>query len=205
MFMAWCFPPHRSVFRGPRFQSVSLTTMNTSSFSHPATAGPDTGIANLPDSILFGCRYWLELCIDPLGLPRLVPAAPDFSSQPHRGFPLCVKPTSRVQVAPSRAPPGRELLSFHLRQGSAGFRAPAPWCRGTSPFGPFPRRPISPRGGLGRTGHCSLERPSQPYEPHYGHTATAHARSGLVRPTTWPGWWPGLGLLRPVTAVFGGW
>ena len=209
MFMAWCFPPHQSAFRGPRFQSISLTTMNTSSFSHPATAGPDTGIANLPDSILFGCRYWLELCIDPLGLPRLVPAAPDFSSQPHSSFLLCMKPTSRVQVAPSRAPPGGELLSV---SSAAGIRRFPHQHLGA---GNFPLWPVSasPNLALRRIGSNGALQPRAPFAAvraplrAYGYSACSvgvgqtHDLAGLVaRP--WPAWASDSGvrgLVRPLT------
>ncbi len=50
--------------------------------------GMDTGVPRLPDSILLGCRYWLELYIDPPRLPQVVPVAPDFSSRPHYRFRL---------------------------------------------------------------------------------------------------------------------
>ena len=205
MFMAWCFPPHQSAFRGPRFQSISLTTMNTSSFSHPATAGPDTGIANLPDSILFGRRYWLELCIDPLGLPRLVPAAPDFSSQPHSSFPLCVKPTSRVQVAPSSSAPWQRI-ALRIICG----RDPPVSVHQQIPLWPVS---ASPNLALRRIGSNGALQPRAPFAAvraplrAYGYSACSvgvgqtHDLAGLVaRP--WPAWASDSGvrgLVRPLT------
>ncbi len=128
-----------------------------------------------------GRRYWLKLCIDPPRLPRVVPVAPDFSSRPHGGFPPC----EAHQSGPSYTFAGVPRWGFsplRLRQGSAGFSALA-----HPPLARFRVAQSHPVGcGLGRTGHCSPERPSQPYEPNYGHTATAHAQPGLVIPT-WSG------------------
>ena len=106
--------PKRLPYRHEHFQLQSTGHFRTG-----------TGVVRLPDSILWGCRYWLELCIDPPRLPRLVPAAPGFPLRPHDGFPPCVKPTSRDRVVPSRAPPGGDFHHLHLRQGSFGFNAVA--------------------------------------------------------------------------------
>ena len=179
--MTWCFPPRRSVFRGPRFQSASLTVMNSSSFSHsPHWRGEHWHHPTYPTA-----ASWVAVT----GLSY--PAIPQGCPCRYRPFQVSPYGLKKVSLPACSPPVGTE---WHpLEHPSVGIFTPSPAAGflrfqrlRAFPFGPFPRRPSSPdKGGLGRMGHCSPKRPSQPYERNCPHTATAYAQPGLVVPA-WP-------------------
>jgi hypothetical protein len=165
---------------------------------HPLQ-GQTLASRHLPGCGLKGRNFRLELYNDPPRLPRVVPAVPDFSSRPRKGFPFRVQPTCQGQVRRLPAAPAGDFHPFPPNRTSpvsAHLRFPR-WIR----FRVAQSHTFTVRG-LGRTGHCSPERPSQPYERNYPHTATAYARRRLVV-FAWSDWWSDLSLAAQYRGVGG--
>lgn len=87
------------------------------------------------------------------------------------------QPTCREQVRRSLAAPARDFHPF--------LAARVPPVSGTYVHPPLARFRVAQshryRCGLGRRKHFSLQRPLQPYERNYPHTATAYVRPAPVR------------------------
>lgn len=177
MFMTWCFPPGLSVFGGQRFQSASLTGMNISGFSHPATTGLALASSSYPTATSAAAVTGLSYSAIHPGCPRWY--------QPFQVSPNGLTAFRTVRTAYQSGPSC--TLSSTPRWGfSAHFVCGRiPPVSGTFVHPPLVRFRVAQshqRCGLGRTGHCSPERPLQRSERNYPHCATAYVRPGSVGP-----------------------
>jgi hypothetical protein len=110
-------------FRGPRFQSASPTSNDTSSRYRLLACGQQRLDAT-PDSGLFGRRYTLELCSDPL-FPE-VPPESDFSARADGISAAMTAFVSGTRRALSMRAVGGTCTRFHPSAGHTGISSGAP-------------------------------------------------------------------------------